>query len=129
MRYLMGPSTFGVSLVSQRTREIGLRMAIGANQRNIVGLVNRDGRRLVLVGVSLGLAGAMTLTYSLSSLLYGVSATDPITFVMVALSLGGMRRCWPATCQRAGRQRLIPWSRSVASERIPCPQNNSPGHR
>jgi putative ABC transport system permease protein len=76
-------------LVSRRTHEIGVRMAIGADRRDIIGLVMREGVWFMLAGVGLGLAGAMAMTRYLSSLLYGVSATDPITFAVAASSLAG----------------------------------------
>jgi len=76
-------------LVSRRTHEIGVRMAIGADRRDIIRLVMREGAWFTLAGVSLGLAGAMAMTRYLSSLLYGVSATDPITFAVAASSLAG----------------------------------------
>src|SRR5215468_883542 len=76
-------------LVSRRTHEIGVRMAIGANRRDIIRLVMREGVWFTLAGVGLGLAGAMSMTRYISSLLYGVSAYDPITFVVAALSLAG----------------------------------------
>jgi len=76
-------------LVSRRTHEIGVRMALGATGRDVIRLVMREGAWLTLAGVGLGLAGAMAMTRYLSSLLYGVSATDPITFVIAALSLAG----------------------------------------
>ncbi len=76
-------------LVTRRTHEIGVRMAIGADRRDIIRLVMREGVWFTLAGVGLGLAGAMAMTRYLSSLLYGVSAYDPITFAVAALSLVG----------------------------------------
>jgi putative ABC transport system permease protein len=76
-------------LVSRRTHEIGVRMAIGADRRDIIRLVMREGVGFTLAGVGLGLAGALAMTRYLSSLLYGVSAYDPTTFVVAALSLAG----------------------------------------
>jgi len=73
--------------VSQRTHEIGVRMALGAALRDVVKLVVGQGMRMALVGVALGLAGAFALTRVLESLLLGVGTTDPVTFVGVALLL------------------------------------------
>lgn len=72
--------------VSQRTHEFGLRMALGARPADVQRLVVRQGVRLALVGVALGLAGALALGRVLRSLLYEVSASDPITFTSVALA-------------------------------------------
>jgi putative ABC transport system permease protein len=74
--------------VVQRTREIGVRCALGAGRREIIGLILGHGARLILVGMILGLAGAFGLTRYLSSLLFNVSASDPLTFLVVAASLG-----------------------------------------
>ncbi len=73
--------------IAQRTHEIGLRMALGAQARDVLVLVLRQGMSLVLIGVGIGLAAAFALTRVMSSLLYEVSASDPVTFIGVALLL------------------------------------------
>jgi putative ABC transport system permease protein len=73
--------------VSLRVREFGIRMAIGANPANVERLVMRQGMGLVAIGLALGLAGAFGLTRLLKSLLFGVAANDPATFVAVATGL------------------------------------------
>jgi putative ABC transport system permease protein len=73
--------------VSQRSREMGIRLALGARSADVVRLVLRHGGRLVLAGVLTGLAGAFALTRLASSLLFGVSATDPLTFAVMTLAL------------------------------------------
>ena len=73
--------------VNQRTREIGLRMALGAERSDVLRLILRQGMTLAVAGMALGLAGALALTRVLRSLLFGVSATDPFTFVGITLLL------------------------------------------
>jgi putative ABC transport system permease protein len=73
--------------VSQRTREIGIRIALGARRRDIFRMVVGHGMILSLIGVALGVAASLALTRFLSSLLYGVSNTDPLTFTSVVLLL------------------------------------------
>ncbi|MBA3714242.1 MAG: ABC transporter permease [Pyrinomonadaceae bacterium] len=73
--------------VARRTREIGIRMALGARGGDVLGLVLREGMALVAVGVLLGLGGAFAVTRLLVSFLYGVSTTDPLTFVSIAVFL------------------------------------------
>ena len=74
--------------VSQRTQEIGLRMALGASARNILRMVFRQGLLQLAIGLVVGIAGAVALTRFLSSLLVLVSPTDPVTFALVAMVLG-----------------------------------------
>ena len=73
--------------VAQRTHEIGIRLALGAQSRNVVTMVVRQGMALALTGVILGLLASFGLTRLLKSFLFGVSATDPLTFVAIALLL------------------------------------------
>ena len=82
--------------VAQRTHEIGVRMALGARQLDVLKLVVRQGMGLVLIGVALGLLSAIALTRVMSSLLFGVGARDPLTFVVVAtvLSLVAFVACY-----------------------------------
>ncbi len=90
--------------VSQRRGEIGVRMALGAEKSDVLGLILGDGLRLAVVGVACGVAGALVLTRYLSSLLYSVQALDPWIFSTGALALTGVAllACWlPA--RRAAR--------------------------
>jgi putative ABC transport system permease protein len=77
-------------LVGQRTREIGIRMALGADRRNVLTLVLRDSVKSVLPGVLLGIAGALMLTRLLGGQLHGISPTDPLTFAAVTVLLLGV---------------------------------------
>jgi macrolide transport system ATP-binding/permease protein len=85
--------------VAQRTREIGIRMALGAQLGDVLRLILGHGVKLTLLGISLGLIGAYLLMRAITSVLYGVSATDPLTFVFVSLLLAmvALLACyWPA---------------------------------
>jgi putative ABC transport system permease protein len=73
--------------VTQRTHEIGIRMALGARATDVLALVVRNGMRLAVIGLVVGLAGAWGVTRYLSSLLVGVSATDAITLITVSIGL------------------------------------------
>ncbi len=74
-------------LVSERTHEIGIRLALGANRRKILGMVLRQGLELAIVGAAMGVVGALIVSHLMAGLLYGVAPTDPLTFVGVALVL------------------------------------------
>jgi putative ABC transport system permease protein len=74
-------------LVSQRTQEIGIRLAIGADRSEVLGMILRQGMTLAVLGVAVGTAAALMLTQLMQSLLYGVEPADPLTFVAVPLIL------------------------------------------
>jgi len=74
-------------LVSQRTRELGLRIALGAQPSDVLGLIMKKGLMLVFIGVSVGLVVALLLTRLLASAIYGVTATDPVTFIGIPVLL------------------------------------------
>ena len=84
---LYGVISYGVS---ERTHEIGVRMALGAERVNVLKLVMGQGFRLTLTGIGIGIVGALAMTRYLSSLLYGVKSTDPLTFVAVSLLLAAV---------------------------------------
>jgi predicted permease len=91
-------------VVTQRTREMGIRMALGAEAREVAGMVLKQAALLAGGGIAIGLVGAVALTRLMRALLFGVSATDPVTFVIVPLALAavGLLASWlPA--RRASR--------------------------
>jgi len=90
--------------VAQRTREIGVRMALGARASHVQMLVIAQGMRLVLIGVLIGVPIAMAVSQVMKSMLFGLSARDPATYVGIALllAIAGLMACW-APARRAAR--------------------------
>jgi predicted permease len=86
---LAGMGIYGVIsyIVSERTHEIGIRVALGAQSRNILRMVVRQGLGLAIAGAAVGLVGALIVSHLMAGLLYGVRPTDPVTFASVALLL------------------------------------------
>src|SRR5262249_11118951 len=82
--------------VAQRTREMGIRLALGAEARDIYSMVLRQGLSLVAIGVGLGVTGALLLAKIMHSLLFGVGIMDPPVFIVVAITLGfcAFIACW-----------------------------------
>jgi putative ABC transport system permease protein len=82
--------------VAQRRQEIGIRMSLGAQKHDVLALVLAQGMKLALMGAGLGLAGALALTRLIQSLLYGISPTDPLTFiaVLILLLVVALLACW-----------------------------------
>src|SRR5260370_27654829 len=74
--------------VAQRTDGIGVRMALGAQSNSVLGMVIRQGMKIALAGLVLGLGGALALSRVLTGLLYGVTSTDTLTFAFTAAILG-----------------------------------------
>jgi len=74
--------------VSRRTHEIGIRLAIGAEPIDVLILILKQGTKLAFMGIAAGIGAALLLTRLMSHLLFGVSATDPLTFAAVAILLG-----------------------------------------
>jgi predicted permease len=75
-------------MVGQRSKEIGVRMALGAQKFDVMRMVLKDGARMTLAGILIGLVGALALTRLMGTMLYGVRPTDPLTFISVAALLG-----------------------------------------
>ena len=74
-------------LVTQRSRELGVRMALGAATRDVLGLVLGQGMRLAIMGVVIGLVAAFAVTRFIRSMLFNVATTDPVTFILIPLLL------------------------------------------
>ena len=93
---LLGIAGVMTGSVSKRRRELGVRLALGANPRELRGMVLAEGVRLVVVGVALGLVGALSLAGVLDSLLFGVPSRDPLVFTLVTIVLSGAATatCW-----------------------------------
>jgi putative ABC transport system permease protein len=89
---LAGLGIYGVIsyMVGERTHEIGIRIALGAERSNILGMVLRQGLGLAIAGAAVGLVGALIVSHLMAGLLYGVRPTDPVTFTAVALLLIGV---------------------------------------
>ena len=89
---LAGIGIYGVLsyLVGQRTREIGVRMALGAQRLDVLRMVLGHGARMTMVGAAIGLVAALALTRLMASMLFGVRPTDPVTFAAVAVLLCGI---------------------------------------
>ncbi len=82
--------------VSQRSHEIGIRMALGAQAADVLKLVVKQGMKLALIGIAIGLVASFALTRLMASLLYGVSSTDPLTFILILLLIttAALVACW-----------------------------------
>ena len=104
-------------VVAGRTREIGLRMALGAQSRSVGLLILKQGMVLALIGSAIGLALAFGGTRLLQSILYGVSAVDPVTFATVAF-LSHSLPCWRVGCRPIAPRASIRWSRCGTSDPI-----------
>lgn len=74
--------------VSQRERELGIRIALGARRSELMAMIGREGAKLILLGAALGLLGALAVGRILSGVVFGVSVTDPATFASVTVLLG-----------------------------------------
>jgi ABC-type antimicrobial peptide transport system permease subunit len=95
--------------VSQRTREIGIRMALGAQRKQVLKLVVRQGMTLTAIGVIVGLAGSLGLTRLMSNLLFGISATDSATFAALSVVLlsVALLACWLPARRASGVDPMV----------------------
>jgi len=102
---LAGVGIYGVIayLVTERTREIGIRMALGAQRRSVLSLVVGQGMRLAVLGIGIGLAAALALSRVLRTLLFEITPTDPLTFATIPLVLAAVAliACWLPACRAA----------------------------
>jgi len=91
-------------VMAQRTHELGIRMALGAQRLDVLALVLRQGMGLTVAGMAIGLAGAFALTRLLEGMLFGVRPTDPLTYVVIIMLLGAVAllACW-VPARRAAR--------------------------
>ncbi len=89
---LAGVGIYGVMsyVVTQRTHEVGIRMALGAQTSDVLRLVVGQGMKVAFIGIGIGLIAAIGLTRVMRTLLFGVSATDPLTFTIISLVLAGV---------------------------------------
>src|SRR5262249_556967 len=103
--------------VSQRTHEIGVRLALGAPRGAILRMILGRGLKLTPVGITLGMAGALALNKVMTQLLYGVSATDALTFILASLTLAGaaLLACWLPARRATGVDPMI----ALRSDRSP----------
>jgi putative ABC transport system permease protein len=84
---IYGVTSYGVA---QRTREIGIRIALGAARKDVILMIVRHGMALAAIGIGIGIVGAVALTRLMEAVLYGISATDFVTFASVSLILTGV---------------------------------------
>ena len=114
--------------MSQGTRELGIRLALGAAPRDVLLLVVRHGMSVAVTGMALGLAGALVLTRFMRALLFGVQASDPVTFVSIAAMLASvaLAACYvPARRAAQNRSDCVAAGRSRACRECwPCHASN-----
>jgi ABC-type lipoprotein release transport system permease subunit len=116
--------TLGVRpiLISLRVREIGVRIALGAEPRDVRGMLLREGATLMAIGIVFGLAAAFALSRALESMLVGVGALDAATFVVLRASLRPLRwphaGCLPAKRRVSLQRSLCAWSKSQADSHL-----------